>query len=95
MPAPKPKQQSRFNPRPGNVLVQVEKAADTTASGLFIPESGRERPSEGIIVAIHADDPDFATNDHIVFGKWNGTWLKVDEIDYLLLETKYIQGWRR
>ncbi len=64
----------------------VEKICKT-ASGLLLPETAKEKPQPGKVVAVGDDESiKLKANDKILFAKYSGTEFKMDGVDYLLLE---------
>ncbi|MDR2835470.1 MAG: co-chaperone GroES [Bacteroidales bacterium] len=76
-------------PMPGKVLVQPQAAEQKTASGIIIPDSAKEKPQRGIIVAVgnpKKDEPiEVKVGDSVLYGKYSGTELKINEQDYLIM----------
>lgn len=90
-----------FRPLHDRVLVRRIEADEKTAGGIIIPDSAKEKPSEGEIVAVGAgarDDDgdriplDVKAGDRILFGKWSGTEVKVDGEDLLIMKESDILG---
>ena len=90
---------STIKPLEDRVLVQPLDAEQTTASGLFIPDSAKEKPQEGKVVATgpgRIDDNgnrvplDVAEGDVVIFSKYGGTEVKYDGTEYLLLNARDI-----
>ncbi|NJC95687.1 MAG: co-chaperone GroES [Anaerolineales bacterium] len=70
------------------VLVQPLEQEGKTASGLLLPETAKEKPQTGLVVAIGDDEEiKLKVNDKILFAKYSGTEFKMDGADYLLLES--------
>lgn len=70
------------------VLVQPLEQEGKTASGLLLPETAKEKPQTGLVVAIGDDEEiKLKVNDKILFAKYSGTEFKMDGTDYLLLES--------
>lgn len=69
------------------VLVKPLEQESKTASGLLLPETAKEKPQTGLVVAV-GDDEDIKVkvNDKILFAKYSGTEFKLDGAEYLLLE---------
>ena len=76
-------------------------ADEKTAGGIIIPDSAKEKPSEGEIIAVgegaYNEDgdrikPDVKTGDRILFGKWSGTEVKLDGEDLLIMKESDIMG---
>ena len=83
------------------VVKRIEDTADKTASGLFIPDSAKEKPQEGEVIAVGpgARDEngvlvalDVKAGDFILFGKWSGTEVKIDGEDLLIMKEADIMG---
>ncbi|MXU64233.1 co-chaperone GroES [Oceanomicrobium pacificus] len=90
-----------FTPLHDRVLVRRLEGEEKTAGGLIIPDSAKEKPSEGEIVAVGAgarDDDgdriamDVKAGDKILFGKWSGTEIKLDGEDLLIMKESDILG---
>jgi len=88
-----------IKPLEDRVLVQPLEAEQTTASGLVIPDTAKEKPQEGKVVATgpgRTDDDgkripmDVAEGDIVIFSKYGGTEVKYDGNDYLLLNARDI-----
>ena len=90
-----------FRPLHDRVLVRRVEAEEKTAGGIIIPDSAKEKPAEGEIVAVgtgtKAEDGkvtplDVKVGDRILFGKWSGTEVKVDGEDLLIMKESDIMG---
>jgi chaperonin GroES len=90
-----------FRPLHDRVLVRRIEAEEKTAGGIIIPDSAKEKPSEGEIVAIgsgtRAEDGkvtplDVSVGDRVLFGKWSGTEVKLDGEDLLIMKESDIMG---
>ncbi len=88
-----------IKPLEDRVLVEPLEAETTTASGLVIPETAKEKPQEGKVLAVgpgRVDDKgvrvpmDVKEGDVVVFSKYGGTEVKYDNTDYLLLNARDI-----
>ena len=88
-----------IKPLEDRVLVQTLEAETTTASGLVIPDTAKEKPQEGEVVAVgpgRVDDNgkriplDVAEGDVVIFSKYGGTEVKYDGQEYLLLNARDI-----
>ena len=85
-----------IKPLEDRVLIQIKEAESTTASGLVIPDSAKEKPQEGVVIAagpgrFDGDDRvpmDIKVGDTVVFSKYGGTELKYDGEEYLLLNSR-------
>ena len=90
-----------FRPLHDRVLVRRIEAEEKTAGGIIIPDSAKENPSEGEIVAVgagaKAEDGtvtplDVKAGDRVLFGKWSGTEIKLDGEDLLIMKESDIMG---
>jgi len=90
-----------FRPLHDRVLVRRIEAEEKTAGGIIIPDSAKEKPSEGEIVAVgtgtRAEDGkvtplDVQVGDRVLFGKWGGTEVKLDGEDLLIMKESDIMG---
>ena len=86
-----------IKPLEDRVLVQPLEAEQTTASGLVIPDTAKEKPQEGKVVATGPGLPngegghlpmDIAVGDVVIYSKYGGTELKYDGAEYLLLAAR-------
>ena len=72
------------------VLVEPNKAEEKTASGIIIPDSAKEKPQEGKVVAVSDDlkdeQPTVKVGDTILYGKYSGTELNFEGVDYLMMK---------
>ena len=90
-----------FRPLHDRVLVRRVEAELKTAGGIIIPDSAKEKPQEGEIVAVgsgaKSEDGkvtplDVKAGDRVLFGKWSGTEVKVDGEDLLIMKESDILG---
>ena len=90
-----------FRPLHDRVLVRRIEAEEKTAGGIIIPDSAKEKPSEGEIVAVgtgtRAENGtvtplDIQVGDRVLFGKWGGTEVKLDGEDLLIMKESDIMG---
>ncbi|MEM7632117.1 MAG: co-chaperone GroES [Pseudomonadota bacterium] len=90
-----------FTPLHDRVLVRRVESDEKTAGGLIIPDSAKEKPAEGEVVAVGAgakDDDgdriamDVKEGDKILFGKWSGIEVTVDGKELLIMKESDILG---
>ena len=90
-----------FRPLHDRVLVRRLAAEEKTAGGIIIPDSAKDKPSEGEIVAVgsgtKAEDGkvtplDVKAGDRVLFGKWSGTEVKLDGEDLIIMKESDIMG---
>lgn len=76
-------------PLAGKVLVKPQEAEQKTASGIFIPDSAKEKPLTGTVVAVGKakkdEEMEVAVGNTVLYGKYAGTELNIDGENYLLL----------
>jgi chaperonin GroES len=90
-----------FRPLHDRVVVKRIESEAKTPSGIIIPDSAKEKPMEGEIIAVGTGARTEAGNivalevkagDHVLFGKWSGTEIKIDGEDYLVMKESDIVG---
>ena len=90
-----------FRPVHDRVLVRRVEADEKTAGGIIIPDSAKEKPAEGEVVAVGAGNKaedgkvtplDVKAGDKVLFGKWSGTEVKIDGEDLLIMKESDILG---
>ena len=74
------------------VLVELEQAAEKTASGLMLPEAAREKMNVGTVVAAGPESENVKAGDKIVYKKYAGTELSWGDTDYLLIKSEDLQA---
>ena len=91
----------KFRPLHDRVLVERIDEDEKTAGGIIIPDTAKEKPSEGKVVAVgsgtKSDDGsvtalDVKSGDKILFGKWSGTEVTVDGKELLIMKESDILG---
>ena len=90
-----------FRPLGDRVLVKRVEEATTTKGGIIIPDTAKEKPQEGEVIAVgkgvRDEDGEFvaldvAVGDRILFGKWSGTEVKIDGEDLIIMKESDILG---
>jgi chaperonin GroES len=90
-----------FRPLHDRVLVRRIEAEEKTAGGIIIPDTAKEKPQEGEVIAVGSGARnetgqlvELAVNpgDRILFGKWSGTEVKIDGEDLLIVKESDILG---
>src|SRR5438067_969768 len=91
----------KFRPLHDRVVVRRIESDDRTAGGIIIPDTAKEKPQEGEIVAVGPGARDEAgtlvplnikPGDYILFGKWSGTEVKIDGEDFLIMKESDVMG---
>ncbi|MER8753120.1 co-chaperone GroES [Mesorhizobium sp. M1050] len=92
---------SNFRPLHDRVVVRRVESESKTAGGIIIPDTAKEKPQEGEIIAVGSGARDEAgklvpldvkTGDRILFGKWSGTEVKLNGEDLLIMKESDIMG---
>ena len=81
-----------FQPLGKRVLIERVEEAKTTASGIYIPDSAKEKPSQGKVLAVSKEVEDVSVNDTVVFGKYSGSELTLEGTTYLVIEVDDLLG---
>ena len=86
----------KFKPHEDRVLVEPAAAEEKTAGGIIIPDTAKEKPQRGTIVAAgpgKKDEPVLVSvGDTIFYGKYSGTEIQLDGKDYLIMRASDILG---
>jgi len=87
-----------FVPQGDRVLVEVAEAEEKTAGGIIIPDSAKEKPQRGIIVAVgpgkKKDEPmTVKTGDKVLYGKYSGTEITIDGKEYQIMRQDDLLGY--
>jgi chaperonin GroES len=92
---------TNFRPLHDRVVVQRIDAEEKTKGGIIIPDTAKEKPQEGKVVAVGPGGrdesgqlikPDVKVGDRVLFGKWSGTEVKIDGEDLLIMKESDIMG---
>ena len=91
----------KFRPLHDRVVVRRVEAEEKTAGGIIIPDTAKEKPMEGEVIAVGPGARDEAgklipidikVGDRVLFGKWSGTEVKIDGRDLLIMKESDIMG---
>jgi chaperonin GroES len=91
----------KFRPLHDRVVVKRIEAEEKSAGGIIIPDTAKEKPQQGEVVAVGPGGRDEAgklipidvkAGDRILFGKWSGTEVKIDGVEYLIMKESDIMG---
>ncbi len=78
-----------IKPLADRVLIEPKEAETKTASGIFIPDTAKEKPQQGTVVAVgngKKDEPmELKVGDTVLYGKYSGTEISVDGKNYLMM----------
>ena len=91
----------KFRPLHDRVVVTRIEAEGKSAGGIIIPDTAKEKPSEGEVIAVGPGGRDesgkiipivLKVGDRVLFGKWSGTETKIDGVEYLIMKESDIMG---
>ena len=91
----------KFRPLHDRVVVKRIDAEEKTTGGIIIPDTAKEKPQQGEVVAVGPGGRDEAgklvpidvnAGDRILFGKWSGTEVKIDGVEYLIMKESDVMG---
>jgi|ERR1700730_11115835 chaperonin GroES len=91
----------KFRPLHDRVVVKRIDAEAKTARGIIIPDTAQEKPQQGQVIAVGPGGRDEAgklipidtkAGDRVLFGKWSGTEVKIDGVEYLIMKESDIMG---
>jgi chaperonin GroES len=91
----------KFRPLHDRVVVKRIEAEEKTAGGIIIPDTAKEKPQQGEVVSVGPGGRDEAgklipidvkPGNRVLFGKWSGTEVKLDGVEYLIMKESDIMG---
>jgi chaperonin GroES len=84
----------KLRPLGDRVVLQYQKAEETTKTGIILPDSAKEKPQEAIVIAVGAGNGDekmqVKEGDKVFFSKYSGTEVKLEEEEYIIVSQKEI-----
>ena len=91
----------KFRPLQDRILLKRIEAEAKSAGGIIIPDTVKEKPSQGEVVAVGPGERDesgklipieLEAGDRVLFGKWSGTEVKIDDEDLLIMKESDVMG---
>jgi|SRR5689334_18097660 chaperonin GroES len=91
----------KFRPLHDRVVVKRIEAEEKSAGGIIIPDTAKEKPQQGEVISVGPGGRDEAgklipidlkAGDRVLFGKWSGTEVKLDGIEYLIMKESDVMG---
>jgi chaperonin GroES len=91
----------KFRPLHDRVVVKRIESDEKTAGGIIIPDTAKEKPQQGEVIAVGPGGRDetgklipidVKKGDVVLFGKWSGTEVKIDGVEYLIMKESDIMG---
>ena len=92
---------TKFRPLHDRVVVRRIDAEEKTKGGIIIPDTAKEKPQEGEVIAVGPGGRDesgklipidLKPGNRVLFGKWSGTEVKIDDQDYLIMKESDVMG---
>jgi chaperonin GroES len=92
---------TRIRPLQDRIIVERIESEEKTASGIYIPDSAKEKPQQGKVLAVgkgkikedgSVQPVDLKVGDTILFGKYSGQEIKIDGTDYLIMREDDVLG---
>lgn len=85
---------SKLKPLQDRVVIKPLKKENETKGGIIVPDSAKEKPMEGEVIAVGPGKKDEPTTvkigDHVLYGKYSGTEVKIEDQDYLIMKESEI-----
>src|SRR5579884_2445460 len=94
----------KFRPLHDRVLIRRIEQEEKTAGGIIIPDTAKEKPMEGEVIAVgpgardesgRIQPLDVKPGDRVVFGKWSGTEVKIDNEEFVVMKESDIMAWSK
>jgi chaperonin GroES len=91
----------KFRPLHDRVVLKRIEAEEKSAGGIIIPDTAKEKPQQGEVISVGPGGRDetaklipidLKVGDHVLFGKWSGTEVKLDGVEYLIMKESDIMG---
>jgi chaperonin GroES len=91
----------KFRPLHDRIVIKRVETDAKSAGGIIIPDTVREKPQRGEVVAVGSGGRDESgkfipidvkIGDHVLFGKWSGTEVRIDDDDYLIMKESDVMG---
>ena len=91
----------KFRPLHDRVVVKRIEAEEKTAGGIIVPDTAKEKPQQGEVIAVGPGGRDetgklipidVQTGDRVLFGKWSGSEVEIDGVEYLIMKESDIMG---
>jgi chaperonin GroES len=91
----------KFRPLHDRVVLKRIEAEEKSSGGIIIPDTAKEKPQQGEVIAVGPGGRDEAgklipidlkAGDRVLFGKWSGTEVKIDGVEYLIMKESDVMG---
>lgn len=82
----------KFKPLKDRVFVKYSDEGEKTAGGIYIPESAKEKPQKGLVEAVGSEVKEIKVGSSILFDKYSGSKVNIDNVEYLIIKEEDILG---
>jgi len=82
----------KFKPLKDRVFVSYTEELEKTAGGLYIPDSAKEKPQSGKIEAVGEEVKQLKVGDKILFDRYSGSKISIDNVEYLIVKEEDVLG---
>ena len=82
----------KFKPLKDRVFVSYTEELEKTAGGLYIPDSAKEKPQSGKVEAVGEEVKQIKVGDTILFDKYSGSKINIDNVEYLIVKEEDVLG---
>jgi chaperonin GroES len=82
----------KFKPLKDRVFVTYSEEGEKTPGGLYIPDSAKEKPQKGVVEAVGSEVKDVKVGNTILFDKYSGSKINIDNNEYLIIKEEDILG---
>ena len=82
----------KFKPLKDRVFVSYTEEMEKTAGGLYIPDSAKEKPQSGKVEAVGDDVKSLKVGDKILFDRYSGSKINIDNVEYLIIKEEDVLG---
>ena len=82
----------KFRPLKDRVFVSYTEELEKTAGGLYIPDSAKEKPQSGKVEAVGAEVKQLKVGDKILFDRYSGSKISIDNVEYLIVKEEDVLG---
>jgi chaperonin GroES len=91
----------KFHPLHDRIMIKRIEAEAKSAGGIIIPDTAKEKPQQGEAVSVGPGGRDengklipidIKVGDRVLFGKWSGTEVRIDDVDYLIMKESDVMG---
>jgi len=82
----------KFKPMKDRVFVSYSDEPEKTAGGIYVPDTAKEKPQKGRVEAVGSEVKDVKEGDEVMFEKYSGAKIKIDNVEHLIIKEEDILG---